>query len=78
MSGWIDVRRQEPDKRQPVVYARPNVRTGKWHIGIAYWGMSELWAPEKSASKAPEGGKAGFGFTHWFPLPRTTPSGKRT
>jgi hypothetical protein len=60
-SGWIAVRHQPPDRGEPVVYARPN-GPDKWHVGIAYWTVSQCWNPQQESSFAPQG------FTHWKPL----------
>lgn len=65
MNRWIDVRDAEPPTKEPVVYARPNLSNGKWHVGIAYWTVSDRWMPEMHSSRVPEG----YGFTHWMPLP---------
>lgn len=67
---WIDVRKKMPDKKEPIVYAKPDTRRGRghWHVGIAYWTVSDKWNPEAESQKAPEG------FTYWKPLgpPPTT------
>jgi hypothetical protein len=61
-SKWIAVRDQQPDKAEPVLYARPNPGTpGRWHVGIAYWTVSQRWMPQMA-----EHGSCGF--THWKPL----------
>jgi hypothetical protein len=63
MSDWIAVKDQLPDKKEPVVYARPNPRRrGTWHVGIAYWTVSQKWNPECESLHEPNG------FTHWKPL----------
>ena len=66
---WIRVKDQEPERGEPILYARPNKRRGKgqWSIGIAYWTVSEKWNPEFNCEHAPEG------FTHWCPIPNSTP-----
>jgi hypothetical protein len=70
MSEWIAVSDEPPPHEEPVVYARPNPRRpGTWHIGIAYWTVSQKWNPEAESTQAPQG------FTHWKPLgeqPRVT------
>ncbi len=58
MSDWIDVKDQVPDKKEPILYARPKAR-GKWSIGVAYWTASGKWNPELNSAFAPKG------FTHW-------------
>lgn len=62
-SRWIPVRERQPDRKEPIVYARPDPgRHGKWHVGIAYWTVSQRWNPQMESEHAPEG------FTHWKPL----------
>jgi hypothetical protein len=70
---WIPVRERLPPKDEPVVYARPN-GPERWHVGVAYWTVSQKWNPEAESRFAP------YGFTHWMPLPEpplraTTPGG---
>jgi hypothetical protein len=62
--AWISVKDRMPDTREPVVYCRP-ARGGEngWHVGIAYWTVSQTWCPECESSRNPAG------FTHWMPLP---------
>jgi hypothetical protein len=62
---WIAVIDRPPPTTEPVVYARPNDRRpGTFHVGIAYWTVSQKWNPEAESQRAPMGG-----FTHWAPLP---------
>ena len=56
---WIAVRDQEPDRKEPIIYARFDGRT--WAVGIAYWTVSQTWNPELATSGV-------GGFTHWKPL----------
>ena len=62
---WVSVTDRLPDKTEPVVYARPDQRRGKghYHVGIAYWTVSEKWNPEAESVYCQTG------FTHWMPLP---------
>lgn len=61
---WVSVKQQPPPTNEPVVYRRPNSRKkGSWHVGIAYWAVSERWNPEAESIQNPEG------FTHWMSLP---------
>lgn len=62
--GWVSVKDRMPNKREPVVYAKPKSKGGKayWGVGIAYWTVSEKWNPEAESQRAPDG------FTHWTPL----------
>jgi hypothetical protein len=62
---WIPVHKHPPDKKEPVVYARKKPDRSGWHVGIAYWTVSEKWNPEMESVLAPEG------FTHWKPLGET-------
>lgn len=61
-SPWIPVSLQAPPRGEPVVYARPKPGKNKWHVGIAYWTVSDRWNPECESRHAPNG------FTHWKPL----------
>jgi hypothetical protein len=64
MSDWIAVKDKAPDHKEPILYARPNLRRhGTWHVSIAYWAVSQKWNPE---CESIQGGLAGF--THWKPL----------
>ena len=61
---WISVEDELPDRKEPIVYRRPNPRKeGQWHVGIAYWTVSNKWNPEYQSSSCPNG------FTDWFSLP---------
>lgn len=64
---WISVKEQVPSHDEPIVYCMPQNRTpyihGRWHVGIAYWTVSEKWNPNIYSEKYKEG------FTHWMPLP---------
>lgn len=61
---WISVKDRMPDKKEPIVYARPNrFEPGKYHVGIAYWTVSDKWKPEAESQQNPQG------FSHWIPLP---------
>jgi hypothetical protein len=60
--SWTNVKDQPPSKGEPIVYCRP-ARGGRFHVGIAYWTVSERWNPEMESQFAPDG------FTHWMPLP---------
>ena len=64
MSDWIRVEDKEPSTDEPIVYARINTRSKRinWHVGIAYWTVSDKWNPEMESTRAPNG------FTHWKPL----------
>jgi hypothetical protein len=63
MDTWICVEDLPPSHSEPVVYARPDpFRPGRWHVGIAYWTVSQRWNPEMESSMNPEG------FTHYKPL----------
>lgn len=71
MSEWISVRDRSPPPDEPVVYARPRAFAGpKWHVGIAYWTVSDKWNPEQESTSNPGG------FTHWMPLPDPPQLGK--
>jgi len=59
-SHWTAVADKEPDHSEPIVYRRPN-GPGRWHVGIAYWTVSQKWNPEMESQHAP-------GFTHWKSL----------
>lgn len=62
---WISIKDQEPPKDEPIVYAKPDTHRGpeRWHVGIAYWTVSNKWNPEAQSRHAPTG------FTYWMPLP---------
>jgi hypothetical protein len=64
---WIAVKDRAPDHREPVVYCRPNPNGTGWHVGIAYWTVSQKWNPEQESTQSPRG------FTHWMPLPPPAP-----
>jgi len=61
---WISVADKQPPHDEPIVYARPDTKRGpgRYHVGIAYWTVSERWHPELESANSPEG------FTHWMPL----------
>lgn len=59
---WISVEKEGPATDEPIVYCKPNPKGG-WHVGIAYWTVSETWNPEMESTENPSG------FTHWMPLP---------
>lgn len=59
---WIAVRDQTPPHNEPIVYCRRKDET-TWHVGIAYWTVSQKWNPELNSEYAFNG------FTHWLPLP---------
>jgi hypothetical protein len=61
VTDWIHVDNERPNRREPIVYARKRP-DGTWSVGIAYWTVSEKWAPAMNSEQAPEG------FTHWKPL----------
>ena len=66
MSKWVAVKDRKPDTREPVVYARPAGKEWtplRWHVGIAYWTVSNKWNPEQESEACPQG------YTHWMPLP---------
>lgn len=59
---WISVKVKAPPHDEPVVYARYS-GPGTYHVGIAYWTVSQKWMPEMESTEAPTG------FSHWCPLP---------
>ena len=65
LGGWISIHDEKPSQKEPVVYARPDLKrgNGNWNVGIAYWTVSEKWNPEAQSERCPRG------FTHWMPLP---------
>lgn len=63
MSEWISVKEQMPTGKEPVVYLRRKLFKKGYHVGIAYWTVSDKWLPEHEGVHAPEG------FSHWMPLP---------
>lgn len=67
---WIPAKHLA-DHSEPVVYAKPNGHD-KWHVGIAYWTVSNKWSPAQESKLAPDG------FTHYFPLPATPKPGERS
>lgn len=60
---WISVEDEQPDHKEPVVYAVNRPGPGRWSVGIAYWTVSKKWNPEMESTQAPDG------YTHWMPLP---------
>lgn len=61
---WINIKDRMPTRAEPIVYCKENPNRSKnWHVGIAYWTVSEKWNPEAESICAPTG------FTHWMPLP---------
>ena len=62
VTDWVREKEQPPPHDEPVIYAKPNPhKSGAWHVGIAYWTVSQKWSPEAESQHAP-------GFTHWKPL----------
>lgn len=61
---WIKCSDRMPDMKEPVVYLRRNPRgPAPFHVGIAYWTVSEKWQPEHESTENPTG------FIAWMPLP---------
>ena len=64
---WISVKDQVPDHKEPIIYCQRSRDNKTWHVGIAYWTVSQTWNPKLNSSLDPDG------FTHWLPLPSNPP-----